>query len=67
MSLAAQYREAFLTAPNLETVADWLDLLRDIDPDAIMSTRDLGVYIEFSDGSLWLLGSAEDSASRMRS
>jgi hypothetical protein len=65
MSLADQYRTAFRTTPQLSTVADWLYLLHKIDPEASMSKRDLGIYIEFSDGSVWRLGGEDRNAACM--
>lgn len=67
MTLADKYREAYNNALNLPTVADYLHLVATIDPDAIMAKRDLGVYIVFTDGSCWRLGTANRNAGVMLS
>lgn len=65
MTLAERYRQAYLTAPSMVTVLDWIALVQSIDPNASMSKRDLGVYIEFTDGSVWRLGAADRNAGAM--
>lgn len=59
MTLSERYRAEYNNPRRpMETVADWLYLLKEIDPKASMSSRDLGIYIEFTDGSIWRLGAA---------
>ncbi len=65
MSLADQYREAYITM-SPTTVADYLTLVRTIDPNAAMQAREDGVWIEFTDGSEWRLGSADQPANTAR-
>lgn len=64
MTKATQYREAYITM-SPQTVADYMSLLLTIDPNSNMVNRDGKIWIEFSDGSEWQLGSAEASATTM--
>lgn len=65
MTLAEKYRTSYKYT-NPESVMDWLVLLKEIDPKAKLSAKKLGVYVEFSDGSIWLLGTSERNAACMK-
>jgi len=65
MTLKDKYRERYKDFDG-DTVAEWLAIIEEVDPKAKLSSKSLGVYIEFSDGSIWLLGAAERSAACMK-
>jgi len=64
MTLADRYREAYITMSPTD-VGSYMTMLQSIDPDAVMSNRNGQVWIEFTDGSEWRLGSADKPASKM--
>lgn len=68
MTLAERYRSEYKNPQRpMATIADWLSLMMQVDPDATVTNSDIGVYIEFTDGSVWRLGSADHNAGAMLS
>jgi len=68
MTLAERYRAEYNNPERpMATVIDWLYLMKELDPDATVTKGDIGVYVQFTDGSIWRLGAADQNAEAMAS